>query len=407
MNRLLIALPLLLLALAVISCGGGKSSPPTPTATTTMPATAPTAPASPTAVSPSPLPIIQPWARQAPNIGDWVWVRISGDTVFASSGPQFRGNSNFYNGPGRVTALDARTGSERWHFDTPSQPFPVTVADGRALFGTAAGTVFALDAPTGVLVWKHDFPGIPFQVIATKSLIVVGDGDPEAWGPGGIADKSHLRGRVRALDPATGNQRWEANLRDFAVFIAAAGDDILAASHSSRANDDAVLLDAAGRLKWTAAISATSAPPLVIGDAAITAGSDLRKVDLATGNLVWMMPPRNGGTFTTPMLLGDTLVAATNTHNIEARSLAMGSLTAIGDFPECGLVPLGDSPYALACGFLARVDLAPQSVKLVQVVVPQGIFQSAAFAFGQVFYASAIGDLAPPSVGHLDPTKLR
>lgn len=353
-------------------------------------------------------PTITSWpAWQAPDIGDWVWVRVSGETVFASSGPQLQGNSNYFNGPGRVTALDAMTGKERWHFDTRSQPFPVTVAGSLAIFGTADGTVFALDAANGTLSWQHDFAGIPFQVVATKTAIVVGDGDPEAWGPGGIADKTRLAGRVRALDPATGKQRWETNLRNFAVFIAAAGDDVLAVSYSFRGDDDAVLLDRDGKPKWSTSISAVASPPLVAGGAAIVAGSDLRKLDLATGRQVWATPPSNGGTFVGPMVLGDMLVAATNTHTIEAVSLATGSLTASAEFPDCGFQPVEGSPFALVCGGLSRVDLGSQSLPLAPALIPQGRLQSAAFGLGQVFFASTIGDSAPPSVGHVDPSQAK
>jgi outer membrane protein assembly factor BamB len=399
-----VAILVLAFVALLAACSGGTKQT-TPTATPPASSTAATiAPES--TVSPSPSAAISPWTWTGASPGDWVWVRSFSGMVIASSGPMFQGHSSpgasFFNGPGRVTALDPMTGKERWHFDTPSQPFPAAQSNANAIFGTAAGTVFALDAASGRVVWQQDFPGIPFQVITTDSAVVVADGDPEAWGPGGIADKTRLRGRIRALDPATGKQRWEANLRNFAVFVAATGNDVLAASYSFRGDDDVVLLGPDGKLKWSTAVPAVSSPPLVAGGAVVVAGSDLRKLDLASGKPLWVMPPRNGGTFVAPMLLSETIVAATNTHSLEARSFAKGSLSALAEFPDCGFLPLEDSPYALACGGLVRIDLGPQLVALAPVLVPQGRLQSVALALGHAFFASTIGDSGPPVVSHYD-----
>ena len=348
---------------------------------------------------------------------DWVWVSVFGGSMYAAAGPQYRCCDNFYNGPGKVIALDAATGSERWSFDTPSQPFPVAESEGRVVFGTADGTVFALNAATGTIAWQATFPGIPFQVLATSSAIIVADGDPEVWGPNGIADKTRLSGRVTALDPATGDQRWEATVGRFAqrggldtsvaagvtAFVATVGDDIIAVSSNYSESDEVVLLDPAGREKWSTTVPSTFSPPAVEG-AVFVAGAKLQKLDLATGQTLWSVSPGSGGMFVSPVVIGDAVVAATNTNTIEARSLADGSVAGVGEFRDCGFTPVAATPYALVCGGLYRIDITPGSVSIAPVRIPQGMFQSMAFDHGEMYYSATIGGLGPPSVGRFDPT---
>ena len=57
----------------------------------------------------------------------------------------------------KLYAIDARSGKERWHFDTQgSVRSTPAVAGGRVFFGSYDHFVYALDASSGALVWKHD-----------------------------------------------------------------------------------------------------------------------------------------------------------------------------------------------------------------------------------------------------------
>ena len=378
--------------------GGG--APPSPDA----------APSPPVTAAPTTTLAIAPWIWRDGAANDWAWVRVFGTTAYASTGPQYACCDNFSNGPGKVTALDAATGKELWAFPTASQPFPVTVSDGRVAFGTTAGTVFALDASTGKQMWRHDFPGIPFQVVPVGAALVVADADPEAWGPNGIADKTRLAGRIRGLDPATGEPRWEATVGNFTVFVVPAADGLVAAASGHTGQDDVAFLGDDGKQKWRVTLTSISSPPSVANGSVILAGTSLHKLDLATGQRLWLMSPRNGGTFVGPSIQGDTVVSATNTGSIESRSLATGALNGSGEFPDCGFIPLEASPYALACpttggfgGGLMRIDLAPQAISLSPVFIPQGRIQSATFAHGQLFYGSTSGSASSPIVGHFQP----
>ncbi len=65
-------------------------------------------------------------------------------------------------GYGRVTALDASDGRERWRFHTAGRILqPPTIAAGIAYVGSGDGYVYALEAATGRLVWR--FRGAPVE----------------------------------------------------------------------------------------------------------------------------------------------------------------------------------------------------------------------------------------------------
>jgi outer membrane protein assembly factor BamB len=68
-------------------------------------------------------------------------------------------------------ALDAATGTERWHSDVGVNITAApTVAGPVALIGTESGIVFGLDAHTGQMLWQFKTEG---QI--TGSPIVAGD----------------------------------------------------------------------------------------------------------------------------------------------------------------------------------------------------------------------------------------
>ena len=318
----------------------------------------------PVSASPTPKQVpdlaIEPWIWTGAGPGDWAWVRVFGSAVYVSSGPQYACCDDISKGPGKVTALDAATGNEIWAFSTPSQPFPVTVAGGHAFFGTSDGLVFAVDTATGREAWQHDFPGVPVQVVQTASALVVADGDPEQWGPYGIAAKNRLAGRVQGLDADTGKQRWEATVGNFTAFVLPTPEGLVVASSGYTGEDEVALFDANGNQKWRVTLTSTSSPPTVESGAVLVAGTNLYKLDLATGKLLWRVASGTGGTFFGPLVRGESVVAATNTHSIESRSFATGALSGSAPFTDCNFQPLGGSPFALVCGGLFRVDLAPQ-----------------------------------------------
>lgn len=73
--------------------------------------------------------------------------------------------------PGKVVALDAKTGAERWRTDVKAAVTAApTVAGTTVLIGTQDGVVFGLDAHTGAVLWNFPTAGK-----ITASPIVAGD----------------------------------------------------------------------------------------------------------------------------------------------------------------------------------------------------------------------------------------
>ncbi|QPV63767.1 PQQ-binding-like beta-propeller repeat protein [Halosimplex litoreum] len=103
---------------------------------------------------------------------------------------------------GRLTALDASDGRERWSFAVASDragPSAVrsgpVVADGTAYVGATDGRVYAVDVADGAERWRVDAGG--FLGVAT----------PVALAEGRVFAGSYA-GRLYAFDAETGRERW-------------------------------------------------------------------------------------------------------------------------------------------------------------------------------------------------------
>ncbi len=109
---------------------------------------------------------------------------------------------------GTLYALDPTTGAQRWTFPTGSTLFggAVATADGTVCIGTATAHVYCVNGTDGSLRWDKDLarPGLPDAI---WSALAERDGRLFV-SIAGFADQPCSRGRVVALDLATGNQAW-------------------------------------------------------------------------------------------------------------------------------------------------------------------------------------------------------
>ncbi len=118
---------------------------------------------------------------------------------------------------GRVYALDAATGAEKWTF-TPDLDMQVNraaccdqanrgvqVTDGKVLVAALDGTLYALDAKTGAVTWKVD-------TIADHGRGYTSTGAPEVAGDlvviGNAGAEYDTRGYVSAYHIADGSEAW-------------------------------------------------------------------------------------------------------------------------------------------------------------------------------------------------------
>ena len=131
---------------------------------------------------------------------------------------------------GRVVALDAATGKQRWAYEVPNEDHPATRGVAywpgkkpQIIFGTKAGLLIALHAETGAPVegfgehgvvelrtkavmqgYPNAFYGITAAPTIYRDLIIMGSRTQEAPQRG-------ASGRVRAFDVHTGKEVWHFN----------------------------------------------------------------------------------------------------------------------------------------------------------------------------------------------------
>ena len=190
---------------------------------------------------------------------------------------------------GTVQALDTATGARRWRTaigdDLPSAP---AVAAGTVFVAGFGGAVVALDAATGDERWQvQTGDGIDSMPVVDAGVVFVhSHGANKGANLGGVS-----RTTLRALDAATGNERWR--------FDAAGGNSN--ASSPAVANDvvyvgvDRYLfaVDATtGRERWHLATGdEVRGAPAVVDGTVYVGGDALYAVEAATGREVWRAAP--------------------------------------------------------------------------------------------------------------------
>jgi outer membrane protein assembly factor BamB len=143
------------------------------------------------------------------------------------SSPTLAGGRVYFGGENAVYALDAETGDEVWtrHIATHPDASPAVV-DGVVYYGAPTGggsgppaTLWALDAASGDTVWTAGIDDVSLRTspaVADGSVYVVassrrvctsvgGDGEAECSGV--------TRGRLFALDTASGDRQWTADIK--------------------------------------------------------------------------------------------------------------------------------------------------------------------------------------------------
>lgn len=208
-----------------------------------------------------------------------VWARDLGAPLWA--GPRYAGGSVYVGGvDGRVHAVDARTGTERWSFraggEIRTRP---TVADGAVYFQADDGFLYKLGATGGEEIWRVQVVEKPVERLPfddPKSRYDRFGSDVTASG-GRLYLGTH-DGRVLALDPATGARLWAY----------AAGEAVLAA-------------------------------PAVHGDRVYAGSFDghVHALDATSGALLWKRDTR-GAVVSTPAVAGGLVVVGTRAYDLIA-----------------------------------------------------------------------------------------
>ncbi|MFI0089830.1 serine/threonine-protein kinase [Streptomyces bobili] len=117
----------------------------------------------------------------------------------------------------RVEAFDPASGTVRWERDVSAYG-GVRYAGGTLLLTAADGTVTGVDAATGRAAWSRRLPGV------SDPYFVSFPGNPLVYATSASGEG---RTRVTAVDPATGEVRWDERFDEALTLVGAAEDSVV------------------------------------------------------------------------------------------------------------------------------------------------------------------------------------
>ncbi|MCV2463805.1 serine/threonine-protein kinase [Streptomyces sp. ICN988] len=191
---------------------------------------------------------------------------------------------------GPLEALDPATGKPKWQEDMPAYDGLRTVGD-MLLLTRADGMVTGVDSATGRTRWAHRIPGLSVPYFTSFA----GERHPAAYATSQSADGK--RTRVTAVDPASGDVRWDVELAGALTPVGAAdGSVFLVAEGAAYGDVEAVVrytpaTGATRRVKLPIPVAQASASAGVRGDTVylMGAGGSLVAVDMAAGKQAWRL----------------------------------------------------------------------------------------------------------------------
>jgi outer membrane protein assembly factor BamB len=219
----------------------------------------------------------------------------SGGTVYATNGAQAAGSST------TLVALGAADGAVKWQARLPGSPnygagLPIQAASGVVYVPGADGILRALDGATGTERWRYAIGG------GIATVVVAG---------GAVYAQSYLAGGLVALRASDGATLWRyATDANIAMAPVAANGLVYVAQSATTL---AALNAATGAAHWHVdlaaqyqAISLNSA--VVAGTGLyVNAGRNIYALNASTGALCWATTPCGQEATSVPLLDGDTL----------------------------------------------------------------------------------------------------
>ncbi|MGW4102899.1 serine/threonine-protein kinase [Streptomyces sp. NPDC004976] len=194
-----------------------------------------------------------------------------------------------------LEALDPVTGEPVWQEDMPAYDGVRAVGD-MLLLTRSDGTVTGVDSASGEIRWSHRIPGqtVPyFTSLAGEAGESGRPGEPSAYATSPAGDG--IGTRVTAVDPATGDVRWDAELEGSLTPVGAVDGSVYLLV------DGAVHGDAYAVVRFTPGTGAVDRVTLPVpvaqaesgvhGDTVylMGAGGSLVAVDMAAGKQRWRL----------------------------------------------------------------------------------------------------------------------
>jgi len=229
----------------------------------------------------------QRWAFTTGRLLAWPWGHESGD-VYTSSPAFDQGTVFFGAGDGRVYAVNAATGKEKWHAQTEGRVRASPAVDApRVYVGSADGRVYAFDRATGALKWKFETEGVRlnsgdsgFDRRTVQASPAVANGTVFV----GARD-----GWIYALDAERGTEKWRFDHKVSWINTSPAIDQGVVYAGSSDAQFVQALDASTGKELWRTKTGVTWSSPAVtgtmiyVGDGA----GRVNAIDRKSGTLLW------------------------------------------------------------------------------------------------------------------------
>ncbi|MBA0053285.1 serine/threonine protein kinase [Streptomyces sp. AJS327] len=264
---------------------------------------------------------VQAWEAAS---GEQLW-QLSGaqaDFETPEAGPVIQDGTVYTWGDGRLYALEARTGAERWSYPvgdasaTGGVPVRLTVAGDSTVYVCAGSRVFALDVATGTERWRFDAPA------AFLSPAAFAPGPAVAGGGIYLAD---YLGTVYALDAVNGHDRWRiATEARHSVHPVVVADGLV---HLGSGGALYTLDAVSGTPRWRFAAGADVVGGPVVASGRVHFGSAdhcLYTVDAVGGQLRWKLA--TGGEITgSPVAAGGVVYACSKDRCVYALDAERGT----------------------------------------------------------------------------------
>src|SRR5688572_5899374 len=179
-----------------------------------------------------------------------------------------------------LVALDAHTGARVWTFDVEGDAVgdeSVALADSLAFTAGAAGRLYAVDARTGAERWRLELGERPFGLRISNDLLF--------FGTRGITPDGLGAGHAMAVEARTGRERWRVEIPDApgrprsggsTGFPAVAASRVYFTGMSGRvyaleAGTGALIWQAG---EWSGATNPYDTGPVLLGGMVVTARDD-------------------------------------------------------------------------------------------------------------------------------------
>ncbi|RLU84039.1 serine/threonine protein kinase [Streptomyces griseocarneus] len=264
---------------------------------------------------------VQAWEAAT---GELLWELGGLQTDFETPdcGPFVQDGTVYVWAEGRLRALEARTGAERWSYPVGDAaacggvPVRLLAAPDGVVYVAAGTRVLAVDVARGDVLWRFEAPAVFLS--------------PPAFAPGpavnggGVYVADYL-GTVYALDAATGRDRWR-----IATEPRQSTEPVLVSAGAVHLGSGGALytLDAVtGTPRWRFAAGGDVVGSPVIADGRVHFGSAdhcLYTVDAASGQLRWKLA--TGGEITgSPVAKGGVVYACSKDRCVYALDAAKGT----------------------------------------------------------------------------------